>query len=148
MGRRKAPRELGNDEKFRHQRMSPQLPHGEAECVSRGIRKGAARKFHMNDISGTMTQMMWRPSLIRLTQIGIPFIADGETTICYVDPTAIQKISTERVALKDPNSGQEFVTMATFVNCCHFSCSVTESCEVVAMLRDRALGHESKPQPA
>ena len=96
-----------------------------------------------------VTQMMWKPALIRLTQVPYPVIDDGKPTVLFVDPTAIQKVCREMIYFNLPDGERSEGIMATSINCCHFNCSVMESPETVAMLRDKSLGHEpAKPKVA
>lgn len=96
-----------------------------------------------------VTSMQWRPPLIRLTQIGNPDIDDGQPTPVFVDPNSISKISRTLGAFSRAGSATEVHerVSCTEVHCCHFHLLVTESPETVAMLRDKALGHEQKPKP-
>ena len=91
-----------------------------------------------------VTQMQWRPELLKLTQVGRPEVNNGEPVALYVDPTAIQKITIEEVYFNLPDGSKGPAVVCTSVFCCHFHCAVLESPEQVALMRDRALGYKPK----
>ena len=95
-----------------------------------------------------VTNMMWQPELLKLTQIGNPDWFDGEPTACYVTPQSITRISRSVAAFpmrEDPTKRHADI-QCTEVFYCHGTLHVTESPEEVARLRDKALGHEL-PKP-
>src|SRR3990167_5438656 len=91
-------------------------------------------------------QMMWRPAFIRLTQVGMPHVDEGKPHPLYLDPQAISMIFRNTMQLNNPDGTKQQFQVCTIIQCCHFQVCVEESVEVVAMLRDKALGHESKPK--
>ena len=100
-----------------------------------------------NDMSGNFTQMMWKPKLIRLTQIGNPDAYGGRPMPAYLDPATIMSITATVGAfptLADPAAKHPLVE-CTLIFYCHGHLHVLESPEKIAMLRDAALGHEWKP---
>lgn len=101
------------------------------------------------DMTGSITQMHWKPRLLRLTQIGNPDVDDGHPTSCYIDAQAITRISRVVAAFSmraDPQKRHPDV-LCTEVFYCHGAVHVLETPEQIALMRDRALGHESgKPK--
>jgi hypothetical protein len=103
-------------------------------------------------IDGSMTQMLWRAPLLRLTQIPVPDLDEGQPTVVFVDPQQIGAVrrlnSGYAKKLEAGPAAREFHPMiaCTEVHCCHYTLLVVEMPEEVAMLRDRALGHEP-PRP-
>lgn len=95
----------------------------------------------------TVTQMQWQPPLLRLTHIGLADIDQGRDTICYVNPREITML--RRMDVKDPSSAYAssdatqpkivatvvYLYGGTLVH-------VRESCDEVALARDRAFGIE------
>ena len=94
------------------------------------------------EISGTMTQMAWRPKLLKLTQIGNPDWGDGKPTICFLDPSSITRISSVVAAFpKRENPAEKWPDVfCTEVFFCHGSLHVIETPEQVALMRDLAFG--------
>jgi len=90
----------------------------------------------------TTTQMMWKPPLLRLTQISMPGMVENTTNL-YVDPFVISQISRAKPTHTKEDGTKIQGDECTMVNCCHFVCWVIESPEAVARLRDEALGHKS-----
>ena len=90
-----------------------------------------------------VTNMIWRPALLKLTSMPHPDVDNGATAALFVDPAAISQIRRVLVIQKkapefvEPHPGQ----MGTELHCCHYIVHVMESCEQVALLRDKALGH-------
>ena len=98
------------------------------------------------DVGGTITQALWKPKLIRLTQIGNPDYNDGLPTICFLDPATITSISVAVAAFNmraDPAKRHPDVS-CTAVFFCHGTLHVTESPEQVAAMRDSALGYKQE----
>lgn len=89
-----------------------------------------------------VTNMLWRPAMVRLTLVQNPSVDDGKETACYVDPSAIGGVWRAALECKDGT-----LVSCTRVHCCHYEVVVTEMPEQVAMLRDRALGYNNKPTP-
>ena len=88
------------------------------------------------DASNLITQS--RAPLIRLTLIPFPELNGGEPTATYVDPAAISAIKRVFSSPKDQPDAEGIE--CTLIQCCHYTMIVMESPEVIAMLRDRALG--------
>jgi len=103
-------------------------------------------------MSNSVVTAEWRPPFIRLTQIAGP--GDDGPTELWVDPRAMSMVQIGRGALAWPNpddpSKPEYgpSIQCTIVHCCHYHICVLEPPGQVAMLRDRALGHESAPPRA
>lgn len=100
----------------------------------------------MNPPEMNVQQMLWKPALIKLTQAPYPDVDGNEPTACYVDPSAIVAVSRLMMKPKGHDGTDGEPRCVTFVNICHGHYYVTETPEQVAMARDRALGHESKPR--
>ena len=98
----------------------------------------------MEPMNMNAQMMMWRPALIKLTQIGRPEVNNGEPVSLYVDPSAIQRITIEQTVFNLVDGTKSEPVVCTSVFCCHFHCAVLESPEQVALMRDQALGHQSK----
>lgn len=92
--------------------------------------------------------MMWQPALLRLTQIGNPDVEGGAPTPCYLTPQSITRISKAVAAfqMREDSTKRHPDVACTEVFYCHGALHVLESPEEVAMMRDRALGHEP-PKP-
>ena len=107
-------------------------------------------------VDGSQVVSYYKPPLMRLTLIGAADVEGGEPTPAFVDPLAISSIRRTKAAysVADSRTGGGKVEYhpsaeCTEVNCCHFTLLVVESPGQVAMLRDRALGHElPKPKAA
>ena len=94
-----------------------------------------------------VTNMVWRPSLVRLTLMPRPEVDDGAKTAAFVDPAVIGAIWRTNVPRDNPDGGKPVPgDTYTLVHCCHYTIMVCESPEEVARLRDRAHGHEQKPR--
>ena len=98
------------------------------------------------EMGGFITQQHWRPGFIRLSNIAIPHSAEAHDV--FVDPAAISMIGRATPTHKSPSGEETRGEETTFVHCCHYTLWVIESPAVVAMLRDRALGHEHGPKTA
>ena len=92
------------------------------------------------DISGNMTQMLWQPKLLKLTFVAHPSINNGKASPCYVAAQHIILIKLTNTKLDDDPSVSFNSTL--IVTDCREFLHVVESPDVVAMMRDRALGHE------
>ena len=92
----------------------------------------------------TATQMVWQPPMIKLTQVGWPEVDDGKETPLFVNPAAISRINRVLSWLTLPDGAKSEPRSATEVHCCHYVCHVIELPETVAIMRDKALGHEAK----
>ncbi len=91
--------------------------------------------------------MVWRPTLVKLTQIGSPEWNNGETTTCYVEPSSITHIQRGGGAV-GTKANEMDKKECTFVCMCHGTLLVTETPEEVARLRDAAFGYNPpKPKP-
>lgn len=91
----------------------------------------------------TSTVMYWKPKLLRLTHVGLADIDGGRETPCYVRPDEITMI--RRMHVADPSVAADKRTdIIGTVVWLHGSAyvHVTESVEQVALMRDKALGHE------
>lgn len=95
-----------------------------------------------------VTSMMWQPALLRLTMIGNPDVEGGKPTPCFLTPQSITMIRRAIAAFprRDDPAQRHPDAPCTEVFFCHGAVHVLESAEEVAMLRDRALGHEP-PKP-
>lgn len=99
----------------------------------------------MNDQRIDVTNMMWQPEMIRLTQIGNPEIDNGKSQPMYIDPSTIKCVRSTMGAFRKAGTDQWHESVpCTEVNCCHFVAMVVESPEQVAMLRNAALGYQQK----
>ena len=90
-----------------------------------------------------VTNMMWRPALLQLTQIGNPDWDNGTPTVCFIDPSAITKLSRVVASFPtraDPTKKHPDVS-CTEVFYCHGALHVIESPEEIAMMRDKIFGH-------
>lgn len=96
------------------------------------------------DMSGNITQMLWKPKLIRLTQIGNPDVDEGKPTPCFLDPATVTSIvaCVAAFATRQDQTKRHPDVYCTAVFYCHGTLHVLETPEQVAVLRDRALGHE------
>lgn len=96
-----------------------------------------------------ITQMFWQPPLISLTAVAHPEVDDGKEGRCFLRADLIVAVQTAVTANKKFNT-EEFYPRTS---CTHiliqggWTLSVTESPATVAMLRDKALGHEP-PKPS
>ena len=100
----------------------------------------------------TAVQMHWQPSLIKLTQIPNPDLDHGNPPPCFVAPQQIVAIhrgltsfSKTTNGVVPPEGNREFhlaVPVTSVVLGYSLAYMVLESPETVAMLRDKALGHE------
>lgn len=97
-----------------------------------------------NSMDLTATQMVWRPKLIRLTQILHPEFKSPKAGICYIDPGAITAVFASDVIFSKQGKPDEKhdPIEATAVFYCHGTLFVHESPEEVALLREKAYGHE------
>ena len=98
----------------------------------------------MADMDLTATQMMWQPPMIKLTQVGWPGVDDGKETPLFVNPAAISRINRVLSWQNNSDGSKSPEKAATEIHCCHYVCHVIESPETVAIMRDKALGHEAK----
>jgi len=90
--------------------------------------------------------MVWRPGLIRLTQIASPEIDDGKPTTLYIDPGSIVTIRRSHGAFNKAGTSESYPRIScTEVFFCHGGLLVEESPETVALLRDKAFGQAPKP---
>ena len=101
----------------------------------------------MKDHDVTVNQMQWQPALLKLTYTPHPDVDDGEPTPCYVCPQWITGIS--RQAMKfgkvdAPSESYPAKTCTAVVISSSIIYYVIETPEQVALMRDRALGHEPK----
>ena len=94
-----------------------------------------------------VTQMVWKPEMIRLSYVGNPSVNGGAATSCFVDPSMIASITRQQITNRDSAGATLNTVECTIVGCCHFSLYVEESPETVAMLRDKALGYTKGPRP-
>lgn len=90
-----------------------------------------------NDVNVQNT--LWRPAFLRLTAVGMPPL--GERT-CFIEADRILYV--RRVAL----NGDAALEATEIHLGGALAMYVTEQPETVAMMRDRALGHEQKPRVA
>ena len=92
----------------------------------------------------TATQMVWRPKLIRLTQIGNPDFNNGESQSCFIDPGVITAVYRAPAAFSKRDKPEERhpSVECTAVFYCHGTLHVLESPEEVALLREQAYGHK------
>ena len=101
----------------------------------------------MNHPDFTATQMMWRPRLMRLTQIVQPELDGGQPTTCYVNPDLISRINRTVISWgKRDGTGQWPDQSCTIVSL-HGSehVMVSETPEEIAKARDESYGYkESK----
>ena len=97
----------------------------------------------MSEQNINATQMMWQPPLLKLTQIGLDGVDDGIPTTLYINPALIQKISRAKMWFTKPDGTKSDAVMATELHCCHFVCHVSQDPEFVALMRDKALGHDN-----
>ena len=90
-----------------------------------------------------VTNMMWRPPLLKLTSYSIPEINNGEPTSVFLEPSGITTIRRVLTSRKKPGVEESYPDIeVTEVFFCHGSILCMETPEQVAMLRDRAFGHE------
>lgn len=97
----------------------------------------------------SVSSMQWQPALIKLTTLD-PNVPPGEAGSCFIAPQLIIGIARATVQFNNTQNPEEKrpFSYGTYVSISpHMGYWVTESTEVVAMLRDRALGHEP-PKPA
>lgn len=93
-----------------------------------------------------VTNMLWRPKLLRLTQVrhpaedGAPDIPEGPA---YVDPQDIIAVQSTTVKFKGDGSTILCTSVRTHIG----YLNVTESCEQVAKMRDEAFGHAEPKGP-
>ena len=112
---------------------------------------------HDHDMN--VRSMVWRPALVRLTQIGHPDVDDGFPGPCYIDPTAVVCILRHRAThWKNPTEGhihgKTDITFRSAQDCTCIQLSggggsifVQETPEQVATAVNRAIGHEpEKPK--
>ena len=99
---------------------------------------GSALGFDMDHHINT-TQMLWKPQLLRLTQVPHPKL-DGEVpTACFIDPSMILMI--RRTLVTFPEKPERFDVCTLVITGVGSSyLHVMESPEQVATMRDRALG--------
>lgn len=95
----------------------------------------------MNEMN--VTQMYWRPPLIRLTQIARGVVPE---TICFIQPECIEQIVRAEYRLSDMDGKPtEQTGVGTFVlTYSRSSLIVTEATETIARLRDEAFGYTEK----
>ena len=104
----------------------------------------------MPDHDVTVTQMTWQPALLKLTFAPHPDVDGGEPTPCYVAPQWIIGIGRQALTFgKVGVTGESHpaVTCTAVVISPSMAYYVTETPEQVALMRDRALGHEPKLAP-
>ena len=97
-----------------------------------------------NTMDLTATQMVWEPPMLKLTYIGNPGLDDEQPTNCYISPRFIYGIHRARCIFdkeKFPNASDVHCTLVHYAN---LYLHVLETPEQVAMMRDKAFGHESK----
>lgn len=104
----------------------------------------------MNEQIVTATQMVWQPRLLRLTKIPHPDLNDGEPEAAYIRPDFITKIHTtwvtqEKMHVKDEKYGPVICTYIALQGGDGFH--VMEPPDVIAAMRDRALGFEPQLDP-
>lgn len=100
---------------------------------------------HGHDV--TVNQMQWQPALLKLTYVGHPEVDGGEPTPCYICPQWITSINRQRMkfsSIADKDKTYEIDSCTAVVISAYQILYVTETPEQVALLRDRALGHEAK----
>lgn len=93
--------------------------------------------------------------LIRLTQIGNPDHDGGKPTPIYIDPSCISYIRrTSGAFVRGESKGRPDFDLHKRTDCTAVNLHgsnemlVEETPEVIAMLRDRAYGHNPGPKPA
>lgn len=99
----------------------------------------------VQEMGGSITSMLWRAPLIRLTQPGNPCRGE-EDSPTFLDPSAILWV--RRNYSKWKNEAEETQPtrfLYTEIYATHFVATVLESPEEIARLRDAAFGHA---QPA
>lgn len=103
----------------------------------------------MDPTNMAITNVSWKPKMIRLTQIPIPDVDGGEPTPVHVNADAITAVYRRRGAFtRNGGVGDAFTPSREFfatvecteVHCCHFVLLVQESPDRVAHLRHVALG--------
>ena len=94
-----------------------------------------------------VTNMVWRPPLIRVTQVARPDCDGGAPTALYVQPEWIAVIARHLYRHNDiEGKPQGEVATATMVSLTtNMSYFVLESVEEVARLRDEAFGFSHNP---
>lgn len=111
---------------------------------------------HDHDMN--VTQMHWQPPLVKLTQVANPDHDEGKPTTCFINAqnitqinraiSSFSKINADGTVPSSTDKREFHPAQACTVVMVGASqgLQVTESPETVAMLRDRALGHEP-PKP-
>lgn len=99
-----------------------------------------------HDHEMNVTNMLWRPKLLRLTQVPYPSEEEGmpelPTAPCFVDPQHIVLIGT--IVLKFKQGASRICTAVYTQN---GPLNVEESPEVVAKMCDEAFGFKDEPPP-
>jgi len=90
--------------------------------------------------------MTWKPRLIRLSAIAVPGLCEAHDV--YVDPQAISYVGRATPVHTAADGTKTPGSECTLVHCCHYTLWVTDSPAQVAMLRERALGHETEQPKA
>lgn len=99
-----------------------------------------------NDVN--VQQMMWKPKLIRVTQIGAVGTDDGFPTVAYLAPDEIVAMVRCAGGLKDEESKDPFVKVScTYIRMNSFSVMVTETPDQIAAMRDEAFGYQDASKP-
>lgn len=102
----------------------------------------------MNIQEANITQMLWKPPLIRLTYIAHPTVDGGLPTPCFIDPQQISVIRRTDTNVRDATDETTIYGPSTLVMISSsLYVHVMESPDTVAMLRDKALGLEQKEEP-
>lgn len=89
--------------------------------------------------------MVWRPRLIKVTQVVQPELDDGKPTVAFINPECIDKISRMVIGwTKRDGTGQWPDQSVTGVSM-HSQgvLFIVESPEEVAKMRDQAFGYEN-----
>lgn len=97
----------------------------------------------------TVSQMYWQPPLLKLTYVPNPEVDDGQPTTCFVCPqsiTAIGRQKTQFFKVEEAGARHPPVTCTAVIVSASMVFYVTESPEEIARLRDKAMGHEQKPE--
>ncbi len=91
-----------------------------------------------------LTNMIWRPAMIRLTQTARPDIDDGGGTPIFIQPEFIVAIHRQSIQHRDTDGKPVYdrlcCTVVTLSNGGPMSYFVNESPEEIANLRDGAYG--------
>lgn len=102
----------------------------------------------------TAKQMYWKPELLQLTQISHPEIDGGVPTPCFLDPQSILSINRAKSSFSKADSTGSLREYHPQMDCTcvmttyGHALMVTEAPNVIAMLRDKALGYQRGPKKA